>query len=65
MKIKIRKDIISKIGDASVRLCAGDVIDVSAEDADHLVRGGYADQLQDAPAAVKVTEKQYVKPSLK
>lgn len=60
MKIKILKNFIGRIDGKSVELHLDQVIDIDKEDADHMLRGGYAEK-----AAVKVIEKPEIKKSVK
>lgn len=63
MQIKIKKDIIGRVGDDSVTLKEGDIIEVPDKDGEHLVAGGYAEVV--APDAVKVVVKKADKPKVK
>ena len=56
MKIKILKNVIARIDNKSVRLIAGEIMEVSEEDALHLKNGGYAKGTTAAPT-IKVKVK--------
>ena len=56
MKVKILQDVIANIEGRSVRLKEGDVLDISTEDAENLVFGGYAENTR-AAAKVKIQPK--------
>ncbi len=62
MKIKILKNFVGRIDGKSVELHLDQVIDIDKEDADHMVRGGYAELVK---PAVKVVEKPEVKKAIK
>ena len=42
MKIKIKKNVIARIDGRSVRCTVGDVLEVSKNDGENLIGGGYA-----------------------
>ncbi len=67
MRIKILKQVTANLGGKSVPLREGNVVDVSEEEADILVRGHYAAFVDVQLPAVKVAgrEKKSARPSLK
>jgi hypothetical protein len=54
MKIKINKNVIANIQGKSVHLSEGQITDVDKESADNLVRGHYAELMNDNKPATKV-----------
>lgn len=62
MKIKILKTFIGRIEGKSIPLKPDQVIDIDKADADHMLRGGYAELVK---PAVKVVEKPEVKKAIK
>lgn len=54
MKIKINKNVIANIQGKSVHLSEGQITDVDKDSADNLVRGHYAELMNDNKPATKV-----------
>lgn len=54
MKIKINKNVIANIQGKSVHLSEGQITDVDKDSADNLVRGHYAELINDNKPATKV-----------
>lgn len=54
MKIKINKSVIANVRGKSVPFGEGQIVDMDKESADHLVRGHYAELMNDNKPATKV-----------
>ena len=53
MKVKALQSVFANLDGSSIRLEVGKVYDVSAESADHLIRGKYAESVEEPVKAVK------------